>query len=160
MILGFLCVFYSYPLVMGRHNVYNDYGDKQLHQMLLNLTTDNTYCFHCIQYHIGTEELKSFIENKSILREQNENLKTVRTLLNTLSIVTSTLTFIIFGGPKLIFFISSCSSSLILVSIYMENISHVVIFETSVVLLSLIVFLKLIYVILFAIILTEKKKNC
>ncbi|CAF5176811.1 unnamed protein product, partial [Rotaria magnacalcarata] len=65
-ILGFLCAFYSYPLIMGRYDVYNDYSDEKLHQMLMNMTTDDIYCFHCVQYHIGIEELKSFIENKSI----------------------------------------------------------------------------------------------
>jgi hypothetical protein len=144
---------------MNEYDSYHDINDERLYQILTNMMNDNNYCFHCIEYHVGAETLQSFIEKKSICRKRNENLKVTRTIFNVLSIVTAFVTFIVFGGSKLIYFISFCSSSLIFASIYVESVSHVVIFETSAVLLSLIVFLKCLYVIHFAIIVIEKLKN-
>ncbi len=153
------CAFYSYPLVMNAYDSYHDINDERLYQILTNMMKDDNYCFHCIERHVGAETLQSFIEKNSISRERSENLKVTRTIFNVLSIVTSLVTFLVSGGSKLICFITLCSSSLIFVSIYVESVLHVVIFETSAVLLSLIVFLKCLYVIHFAIIVIEKQKN-
>ena len=144
---------------MNKYDYYHDIDDKRFYQILTNMTKDDNYCFHCIERHVGTEALQSYIDKDSITRDRNENLKVTRTLLNILSIVNSLATFIVFGGSKLICFIFFCSSSLIFASIYVETVSHVVIFETSAILLSLIIFLKCLYMIYFASIVIEKQKN-
>jgi hypothetical protein len=144
---------------MGRTEV-NDYkNDIRLQAVLINMTQDDTLCFHCIQTHIGSDELQAFIQNKHIHTEMQENLKSFRTVFNILLITTSFITFIVFGGANLIFIISLCSSLFIFFSIYLNNISHIVIFEASVGLFSLIIFLKLSYAIVYAIILDQKKKS-
>lgn len=144
---------------MNQYDVYHDINDERLYQILTNMTKDDSYCFHCIEHHIGGDALKSFIEKQSVCKKRNETLQITRTVFNVLSVVTSLVTFIVFGGSKLIFVISFCSSSLIFASIYVKNDLHVVIFETSAVILSIIVLVKCFYAIYFEIIVIERKKN-
>ena len=123
------------------------------------MAKDNSYCFHCIEHYVGAKAVQSFIEKESIFWKRYENLKVTRTIFNVLSIVTSFVTFTVFGGSKLICFISFCSSPLIFASIYVGSGSHVVILETFAVLGSSIVFLKCFYVIYLAIVVIERPKN-
>ena len=154
-----LCGFYSYPLIMNRNDAYHHINDERLYEILADMANDIHHCFHCIERHVGAKDLESFMGKKSVSRERNRNLKLACTIFNILSINTSFITFLVFGGSKLIYFISFCCSCLIFASIYVENNSDVIIFESSALIFSSIVFLKCFYAILFAIIVIERQKK-
>jgi hypothetical protein len=154
-----LCVYYSTPLFVNEYDTYDDINEQKLHEFLINITKDDTYCFDCVAYHIGGETLNSFVKKQSIERKRNLDLESARTIFNIISIVTSLMTFLIFGAPKLVSFISLCSLSCIFISIYVEHIFYVIIFEILVVFLSLIILLKCCYIIYYAIFVIETKKN-
>lgn len=70
---------------MKEYDHYHDIDDTRFYQILTNMTKDDEYCFHCIERHVRTDALQSYIDKDSITRERNENLKVTRTLLNILS---------------------------------------------------------------------------
>jgi hypothetical protein len=158
-LLFWLCAHYSKPLFDNQFDIYDDMSEQKLFNILINMSSDNTYCFDCISYHIGSDILKAFIKKQSLERKKKDDLKIARTIYNIISIVTSLITFVIFGGPKLIVFIQICCSCFIFISVYIENISHVIILEVIVVFSSLIVFQKCCYAIHFALIVVLEKKR-
>ena len=154
-----LCAYYSKPLFDNQFDIYDDMSEEKLFNIVTNMSSDDTYCFDCISYHIGSNALKTFIKKQSLEREKKVDLKNARTIYNIISIITLLITFVIFGGPKLIYFIQICCSCFIFISVYIENISHVIILEVIVVFSSLIVFLKCCYAIHFALIVVLEKKR-
>jgi hypothetical protein len=154
-----LCIYYSKPLIDNQYDIYAGISEQRLFDILSNNTVDNTYCLDCVSYHVGRETLKSYIKKQSLERMKKEDLKSARTIHNIVPIITSLITFVIFGGSKLIALISFSYSSFIFISVYIENISHVIILEVIVVFSSLIVFVKCCYAIYFAIIIVLIKKR-
>jgi hypothetical protein len=81
----------------------------------------------------------------------------VRAWLNAVNVVNVIVTFVIFGGPGFIGFTSILSCALILISIFIENKTYMLIFEGSVLLPALFIWLKSLYVSIICAIKIETK---
>ena len=132
--------------------------DLNLHQILLNISNDQDYCFHCIQQHFDPDHLRTQIAQQNTHQQRDQALKRIRFVFNIVVITNCVVVFIIFGGPKLITFLSIFSSSLIFVSIYVDKVINAVYFESSVMCIGFVVLFKSLYVILVQIITIERKK--
>lgn len=160
MILGSLCGYQSSSFFAVVNKETSDaIDDLKLNTILVNLSNDENTCFHCVQSHIGFYHLRKLIEQQQIRRERNEAFKGIRMLLNILSITNTIVTLLVYGGPKLIFLVTLFSSIGIFGSIYVEKVSHAVLFESAVVLVSAITLLKSLYVLMVQAMVLEKRKN-
>jgi hypothetical protein len=143
---------------MDQYDSYTD-DDEKLCQIFVNITRDNKNCYYCMKEHFGENSFDAYMGKKFMLKERNRILTRTRTAFNTLSIISSLTTFIVFGGPKSIYFLSFCSACLVFASLHVEKYADLVIFELCAIFLSLIVFMKCAYAIHVAIIINERKKQ-
>lgn len=156
------CSIHSYPILIAKEQEENPFysiGNKKLIQILKNVSIDENFCFHCTQRHIGLSTLHSLIDKQQSYRAREEQLRTTRSMLNILSMINLLVIAFIFGGPKLISLISFLSSCSIFVSVIVEKLRDVVIFESSIILVSVVVLMKTFYVILYVVALIERKKS-
>ena len=159
MCLFVLCAYHSFPLLNNGGKTYSNMGDEKFFLLLSDIAEDTYSCQDCIQYHIGTEALKSFLEKQSLFIEEKKRVKVIRTILNILSISNSLITFMVLGGSEIITFISCCSTFSIVASIFVENVIHVVLLEVSVCVVSSVLLFKCCYLIVRAIIVIEKAEE-
>ena len=153
------CFFSGQTLVdIDKKVVFYQADDFNLYQILLNISNDQDYCFHCIQQHFDRDHLRTHIAQQNTHQQRDQALKRIRFFFNIVVITNCVVVFIIFGGPKLITFLSIFSSSLIFGSIYVDNVINAVYFESSVMFMGVVVLFKSLYVILIQIIAIEKKK--
>ena len=162
-VLAMLCATHSSSLfTLAKQEASNEIDDLKLNEIVANMSNDESYCFHCIERHVGFPRLKTLVEKQRIQRERDRSLKHVRTLFNSLSIVNSVIVFLLFGGPRSISFISLVSSFCIFGSIFVEKPTDAVVFESLVILISAIVIFKTFYVIMVQIIrqiILRERKN-
>ena len=137
----------------------NTIHDLKLNAVLVNISKDENACYHCVKSHIGFEHLRTLIEQQQTHRKRDEVLKGIRMLFNILSITNTIVVFLVFGGPKLISFVTLVSSICIFGSIYVEKVADAVLFESAVILVSVVVVLKGVYVIMVEIVALERRKN-
>lgn len=97
------------------------------------------------------------IQLQNIYRKRDEVLKRIRTLFNTLLILDPFVLFLIFGGSKSINPVMLFSSTSIFGSIYVERMTEARFFESTVVLVSIVVLLKTLYAIAVEMIFFDKK---
>lgn len=125
----------------------NQFDDLHLHHVLANISTDEEFCFHCVQRHIGFDHLRKLFDQQNIHRRRNVALKRIRVVFNSLSIVNSAVVFLVVGGPKLIILVMLFSSVSIFGSIFVEKGTDAFVFESVVILVSVVVLLKTLHVI-------------
>ena len=142
-----------------KHETDTASDDLKLNAILTNISSDDNYCFHCIERRIGFARLKTLVKDQRLERKRDVSLRRVRTLFNTLSIVNSIVVFLIFGGPKSISSMSLFSLLSIFGSIYVERATHTVLFESVVILVSAVVVFQTSYVIFAQAVLLERRNR-
>ena len=146
-------------IVAVKEEASSQIDDLELNMILKNISNDKHFCFHCIQRHVGFDRLEKLVANQDVHREKNEALKRTRSLFDILSIFNSVVVFVAFGGPKSICLVSLFSSLSILASLYVEKVSDAILFESSVLLMSVVVYLKTLHATMFQSIQIETRKN-
>lgn len=158
--LFLLCGFFSsYIFVMNRQEDSNQIDDLKLNEILINISKDENFCFHCIQRQINFDDFRKMIDKQRVGKEREQNFKNIRALFNTLSIINSLVIFCVFGESKLIFFLSILGSSSIFISIYIGSVFDAILFESCVILMSVVVLLKTCYVIFVEMIIFARRKS-
>jgi len=134
--------FYTFPLV---HNNWtqtlNKNDENKIFQLLQNMKDDEN-CFYCIRTYSKKEDIDEMIANQQRLIQHNDALKVVRILLNWLSIINTLVAIIVFGGPVLIICAMIISATLIFASLFINNSMYMIYFESSVIVASVVVWIK------------------
>jgi hypothetical protein len=104
------------------------------------------------------EKLGALIINQELKEEAEKAFDKLKFVFNCLIIYDMIVVFTVFGGPKLINFVTLFSSILICASIFISN-NYVVYFEYSVVIMSVLIMVKCIYILVVDMIESEVKRR-
>ncbi len=104
------------------------------------------------------EKLGALIINQELKEESEKAFDKLKFVFNCLIIYDMIVVFTVFGGPKLINFVTLFSSILICASIFISN-NYVVYFEYSVVIMSVLIMVKCIYILVVDMIESEVKRR-
>ena len=144
---------------MLRSESINDGDEIKLEILLTEISKDENLCFHCIERRGGLSRLSELLAKQQKNRERDQSLKSVRTTLNSLSIANSMIVFYVFGGPTSVSLVSLLSSLSMFGSIFVENVKEAILFESAVLLVSVVVLFKVSYALFVRTIMLDRIKN-
>ena len=160
MVLSAFCTVSSGSLSsMLKSESMNDGDEIKLEILLTEISKDDNLCFHCIERRGELSRLRELLAKQQKSRERDQSLKSVRTTLNSLSIANSMIVFYVFGDPTSVSLVSLLSSLSMFGSIFVENVKEAILFESAVLLVSVVVIFKTCYAIIVRAIMLDRIKN-
>jgi hypothetical protein len=132
--------------------------DTQTNEILTHIHQQKHLCYHCLMNISTFEKLEALIINQELKEESEKAFDKLKFVFNCLTIYDMIVVFVIFGGPKLINFVTLFSSILICTSTFISN-NYVVYFEYSVLITSVLIMIKCIYILVIDMIESEVKRR-
>lgn len=132
--------------------------DTQTNEIITHIHQQKDLCYHCLMKISTFEKLEALIINQELREESEKAFDKLRFAFDCLTIYNMIVVFIIFGGPKVITFITLFSSILICTSIIISK-SYVVYFEYSVLIISVFIMVKCVYILVIDMIESEVKRR-
>lgn len=106
-VLMILCAVHASSLfIVIKHEASSKIDDLKLDEIVMNISNDESYCFHCIQRRVGFPRLKTLVEKQRLRKEENQALRKVRTFVNILLMMNSIVTFLKSSADRDLFLLS------------------------------------------------------
>ncbi|CAF3375743.1 unnamed protein product, partial [Rotaria sp. Silwood2] len=125
-----------------------DESNQAKQQQFLVISKDHHNCFYCVNNFTTFQEITDSLEiEKKNLKILNE-LQYIRCLFNILNMVNLIVIFTVYGGPKFITAMTLAATSLIFGSIYIQSQVYMLLFDSSIIVLSLAVVFKCVHTLI------------
>jgi hypothetical protein len=146
-VLFTLSGFYSWPIVNDSETAAATKSEENEILILLEkIQSEQNICYHCINQYSTQNDVNRMIQNQRRFYTREENLKKLRLLFNFISIINTLVIFIIYGGLVVLNILLIFHSVGTFIFIYIDN-SYLIIVEYLLILFSLIIFLKTLYIL-------------
>ncbi len=132
--------------------------DTQTNEILTHIHQQKHLCYHCLMNISTFDKLGGLIINQELKIESEKAFRKIKFSFNCLIIYDIIVVFIIFGGSKSINFVILLSLILKCISTFINNY-YVVYFEYFVVIMSVLIMVKCIYILVIDAVEREFKRR-